>query len=303
MKLNSPMKMCQARNAEHRSNGSPGRASRWSLRSVVTIILTGLLPCFTAPGCTTIDHRAAQVALHFGMGSTVIRGAGFRHQLFSRTPGEGRTLWVFIDGDGYPYSRAGTAVSNDPTPRRALALELAVVTSGPVLYLGRPCNFSVRKDPECNAQYWTSQRYSSAVVASMVAAVQKYAADRFQQIVLIGYSGGGTLAVLMAPQLDRTAAVVTLAANLDIDAWTHWHDYLPLTGSMNPSQMPSMPASIAQWHLVGDRDTNTPPWLNDRYWATVTPDHIWHYAQFDHVCCWVEQWPSIFERIQAALGP
>lgn len=307
MKLNSKHKMCQARNASRRSNNRsslPGRGMGAGPMAVSAIAgLMGLLLCVTAPGCTTIDHRVERLALQQGLTSAVVRGAGFRHQVFARQSATGKTLRVFVDGDGNPYSRGGTVVSNDPTPHRALALELAVRTPGAVLYVGRPCHFSVRGDPTCIAQYWTSQRYSAAVVASMVAAVQQYAADRFQQIVLIGYSGGGTLAVLMAPQLGRTAAVVTIAANLDIDAWTQWHGYLPLAGSLNPSQMAPLPSGIQQWHLVGDRDMNTPAWLNDTYWVNVAPDRIWHYAQFDHVCCWVRQWPAILARIQAELGP
>jgi len=303
VKLNSRIKMCQAHNTVQRSNSSSFPWDQMRAAPRATFILAGLLSAITAPGCTTIDHRAEQLALHQGLTSTVARGTGFRHQLFSRPSEPGRTLWVFIDGDGYPYSHAGTAVSNDPTPHRPLALELAGATPGPVLYVGRPCNFSVRADSECRARYWTSQRYSAAVVDSMVVAVRQYAADRFEQLVLIGYSGGGTLAVLMAPQLGRTVAVVTIAANLDIDAWTQWHGYLALIGSLNPSDIPPLPVAIQQWHLVGNRDTNAPPRLNDRYWATVASDRIWHYAQFDHVCCWAEQWPTILERIQTALGP
>src|SRR5450631_4300438 len=193
VKLNSRIKMCQARNAVQRSNSSSFPWDQMRAAPRAAVILAGLLSAITAPGCTTIDHRAEQFALHQGLTSTVARGTDFRHQLFSRPSEPGRTLWVFIDGDGYPYSHAGTAVSNDPTPHRALALELAGATPGPVLYVGRPCNFSVRADSECTARYWTSQRYSAAVVDSMVVAVQQYAADRFEQLVLIGYSGGGTL--------------------------------------------------------------------------------------------------------------
>jgi len=253
--------------------------------------------------CSTAGRRADQLARAGALTPRILQGADFQHQLYARLEATGDTLLVFIDGDGVAYTNGGTAVSTDPTPHRALALELAAETPGPVVYLGRPCSFSVRADPACSPDDWTSSRYSAAVATSMARAVARYAGERFQRLVLVGYSGGGTLAVLMAAQLGRTAAVITIAANLDTDAWTQWHGYLPLTGSLNPSDMAPLPSSIPQWHLVGDRDTNTPARLNARYWATVAPDRIWHYAQFDHVCCWAEHWPAIFARIQAERGP
>jgi hypothetical protein len=33
----------------------------------------------------------------------------------------------------------------------------------------------------------------------------------------------------------------------------------------------------------------------------MPPERIWRYADFDHTCCWVEQWPEIFARLDAAL--
>lgn len=87
-------------------------------------------------------------------------------------------------------------------PRVPLGLELAVRTPESVLYLGRPCYFGLIRDG-CTEKVWTSERDSAAVVASMVAATKTYvAAHNFQRVLIVGYSGGGTLAVLMASQLS-----------------------------------------------------------------------------------------------------
>jgi hypothetical protein len=96
--------------------------------------------------------------------------------------------------------------------------------------------------------------------------------------------------------------VVTIAADLDVDAWTRWHHYLPLTGSLNPATQPPLDPHITQWHLVGDRDSNVPPEISRRYLDRVPNDHVWHYSTFDHTCCWVERWPDILARIEAELG-
>ena len=54
-----------------------------------------------------------------------------------------------------------------------------------------------------------------------------------RQIVFIGYSGGGTLATLLVEHFPQTRAVVTIAGNLDVKAWTEYHNYEPLFLSIN----------------------------------------------------------------------
>jgi pimeloyl-ACP methyl ester carboxylesterase len=105
---------------------------------------------------------------------------------------------------------------------------------------------------------------------------------------------------LIAPRVPRSA-VVTLAANLDVDAWTRWHHYEALTGSLNPATEAKLDANIPEWHLLGDRDLIVPPQLSQRYLERIDPAHVWHYSSFDHVCCWTQQWGDIFSRLQAVM--
>ena len=70
---------------------------------------------------------------------------------------------------------------------------------------------------------------------------------------------------------------------------------------MNPATEPPLDSSIAVLHLVGDQDTVAPARLSQGYLDRVSVDYVWHFASFDHVCCWVEQWPDLFARIEAAL--
>ncbi len=243
------------------------------------------------------------MAHHAGLSADLVQGLRYQHQLFVGHSDTGDSLFVFIDGDGSPWSADGRRINRDPTPRRPLALELAAQTPRSILYLGRPCYFSARFDSACNPRVWTSERYSRPVVDSLAAAVNHYVSDHgYSHVALIGYSGGGTLAVLMAPQVRSTVAVITIAANLDVDAWARGHRYLPLEGSLNPAAEPPLDAAIRQWHLLGDRDANVPEELSRRYLDNINPDDIWRYAGFDHVCCWAEQWPAILTRIEHALG-
>ena len=243
---------------------------------------------------------ATRTALNAGLTPAIVQGTMFQHVTFVRpTPAAG-PWYVFIEGDGSPWSGGGTRVSDDPTPHHPLALTLAAQTPASIMYLGRPCYFQARNDAACRPSAWTSERYSEQIVASMAAVINRHvAANASHGVVLIGYSGGGVLAVLIAP-LVQASAVITIAANLDVEAWARWHRYTPLNGSLNPAAQPPL-NSPREWHLVGDRDTVVPPRLSQRYLDRLTPEHVWHYPRFDHVCCWEQQWPGIFARIQAAI--
>lgn len=231
----------------------------------------------------------------------MLRGTAFAHQAYYTKGLVPDTLFVFFDGDGSPWVNNGTRAAQDPTPRVTLALHLAVHSDASVLYLCRPCYCGATGEA-CSAELWTSRRYSPEVVDSMAAALNAFlATHHFSEVALIGYSGGGVLSVLVAPRVPSVRFVVTAAANLDIAAWTGYHGYLPLDGSLNPADEPALPPRVQEWHLVGGQDRNTPPGLNDRYWGRVRADQVWTYPQFDHVCCWVEQWPQIFARLRAAM--
>ena len=86
---------------------------------------------------------------------------------------------------------------------------------GPAVYVGRPCYHGLGDRASCVPALWTSGRYSESVVTSMAAAVQRVVAARgIERTVWIGYSGGGVLAVLLAPRVPETVGLVTIAANL-----------------------------------------------------------------------------------------
>jgi pimeloyl-ACP methyl ester carboxylesterase len=244
-----------------------------------------------------------RIAQRGGLAAAVVQGTQFRHEIFMNTAPRGAVLFVFIDGDGSPWNRDGQEPAFDPTPHRPLALELAAGTPRSVIYVGRPCYFSVRSDAACTPSVWTAERYSAPVVASLAAVVNGFAADHgFGRVVLIGYSGGGALAVLMAPHIPSTRAVVTIAADLDTAAWSAWHGYLPLDGSLNPAAQAPLDPAIRQWHLVGGLDVNVPERVSRRYLDRMDPAQVWRFPRFDHRCCWVEQWPAVLARIETELG-
>ncbi len=264
--------------------------------------MVGALICGGLVACVSPTERADRDARAAGLERSVVEGSGFRHRVYAVTRVQDEILIVFIEGDGSPWIRGGTEIADDPTPRSLLALELAAATPGSVLYVGRPCYFGLKHDPGCEPDLWTFARYSEGVVESMSAAVRRVADSvGAAKVVLVGYSGGGTVAVLMAPRIPEVMAVVTVGGNLDTDAWTQSHAYLPLTASLNPALVAPLPPTIEQWHLVGGRDIDVPPDSVKRYLERSPNAHVWRLEDFDHRCCWRNAWPAIWRELESEL--
>ena len=224
----------------------------------------------------------------------------FSHLLIRHTDNpDSDVLHVYIEGDGKPWIKH-RYIAKDPSPENPLALHLMMRDPQNSLYLGRPCYFTRYRSGDtgdntsCHPAFWTSARYSEQVVESMVATLEAYIEmNAYSKVVLIGYSGGGTIAYLMAGKTDRVDRVVTVAANLDHGAWTHYHDYSPLRDSLEPIAT-DIPRTISQLHLRGGRDRNVPEKVLKKFmvdekarWVTI-PD-------YDHVCCWEKNWRNILD--------
>ena len=246
-------------------------------------------------GCVSPSELVFQRMDKLGLDRTIVTGANFSHLMAreNKAPNS-EVLHVYIDHDGLPWVRPNV-VSSDPTPRLALGLELMARDEADRIYLGRPCYFGLMGDPDCNSRQWTDSRYSDAVVGSMAAALNSLVEARgaSTSVVLIGYSGGGTLAFLMAPRVPSTTAVITIGANLDVAAWTALHHYSALTGSLDPALEPTLPAGIKQVHMLGGRDTVVPPAISRHVTLRQPGAVIVDIAEFDHVCCWVDRWPTL----------
>lgn len=223
----------------------------------------------------------------------------FKHLLISNTAAPRQDhLDVYIEGDGIPF-RNRYEISADPTPHNPLALRLMNEDKNASIYLGRPCYFALR-DEHCGAEKWTSERYSDEIVASMVVALRHYlnlSAHKYHSITLIGYSGGGTLALLMAARMPEITQLVTVSANVDIDAWARLHDYTLLTGSINPANTLSSATPALQLHFIGERDENIPASIALPFFRKIQQEPM-IISNADHQCCWVQAWPKLLQTIE-----
>jgi hypothetical protein len=204
----------------------------------------------------------------------------------------GDALTVYVEGDGRAWS-LGAPPAN-PTPRTPVGLELALADpGGPLLYLGRPCQFTAFRAGACPATLWTGGRFGAAVIDAMDAAVVD--AERqsgARSLVLVGFSGGAAVAALIALRHPETALLVTVAGVVDHAAWTKLHGVAPLAESLNPADRLAALVRIPQVHLVGSADDIVPPVLAGvlvaRYPAGA-PARV-ETTPNQHDCCWPDGW-------------
>lgn len=250
-------------------------------------------------GCATPAENFIGTATQLGFSIQDLDGNPYQHKLFANPEAQYadniNTLHIYLDGDGTPWER-NTRIAEDPTPRNPVILKLMVKDQGPALLLGRPCYYGLNRSDLCNNRLWTSHRYASEVVNSMLAALKHWISPRkVKHLVLIGYSGGGALATLLAPLLDKTSTVVTIAGNLDIIAWSERHGYISLSGSLNPMTDAHIPPDIKQFHLAGLEDFNVPADIIESFSATQKNALFLPQPGYTHSCCWIEIWPDILK--------
>jgi hypothetical protein len=231
-----------------------------------------------------------------------LEGTHFSHQAFvhfDTTPAD--RVHLYLSGDGLPWLRR-TQISRNPTPRDPVALALMAQDPQAAIYLGRPCYHLDQMPENCLPGLWTFGRYSTEVVMSMAAALTKYLDDvGFEHVTAIGYSGGGVIALLLArdvPQIDR---VITIATNLDTAAWSRDHGYAPLIASLNPTELRDWPTTLQEVHLQGAEDQRVSPGTTQRYFANATARVVHRIIkpEYDHRCCWQQDWTTLLNEAQA----
>ena len=271
-------------------------------RALFLLALLGLAGCGTGGLLADRRERALDLAAAAGWRHQQIEAGRFTLTAFHKGLDAGASeLAVYIEGDGDAWRNRFT-LARDPTPSNPLALRLALEDPAPaVAYLGRPCQYTTEASKRgCHPVHWSTHRYGEDVIAATSAAI-----DRLKRrsgaatVALVGYSGGGAVAALVAARRGDVSYLITVAGNLDPAAWTRHHELAPLSGSLNPADAADALRALPQTHFVGADDEIVPRLIAASYLARLgngAPARLVVVPDADHDCCWVEAWPRLLSR-------
>lgn len=234
--------------------------------------------------------RADAVLGPAGFTPRLLASADFPVHAWLRVRGD-ETLTVVIEGDGATWFNPRWP-PGDPTPEVSQAAALALEISGSVAYVARPCQFKLTS--ACHIEHWTSARFAPELVKALDRTL-----DRLKGFVgaknlrLVGHSGGGVMAVLLAQGRSDVAGVVTLMAPLAIGEWTKLLDLSSLDGP-DPMDQPSL--RVPAIHVAGGRDSVVPSEIVKRYTSAKGGEYV-EWPQVDHACWSIDSARTIIGRL------
>ena len=206
-----------------------------------------------------------------------------------------RQVTIYLESDGAPW-RMPDEPPHDPTPQRPMVLRMAIDDAADaVAYLGRPCQYLAPEQlARCDPALWMRGRFGEDAVAAIDTAVtrikSRYGASG---VNLVGYSGGGAMAALVAARRRDVGCLVTIAAPLDTDAWTAAINVSSLSYSLNPADAAHKLASLPQTHFRGGNDRLVPTPTARRFLQRTPGAVVIDIDRYDHQCCWGDDWKGL----------
>lgn len=276
---------------------------------VISLVAETLLPTFLALflfvslGCarqnlTATSADLKMVAREQSLVVHTLHAPPFSLVALSPQSSSGPVLRIYIEGDGMAWVTR-SKLSADPTPVHPLALVLMKVDGmADKAYLARPCQYV--QTEVCAKEYWSERRFSPEVIKSMNDAMdQLKSTGKYQSLELVGYSGGGTMALLLAAHRDDIHSIRTIAGNLDHKWLNEYHHLTPLAGSLNPPDFTDHLASIPQQHFFGEDDRIVPVGVYQSYRSAFQDARclgMTVVSGADHGTGWRENWQHCLEE-------
>lgn len=238
------------------------KKGKWRLSFVFVLTLSILSSgsyCAAMPAFMERGYGAQKKACQAGFDKRYVKAGIFTLTTYERFKAPSKIIRVYIEGDGRAWETR-TRLSDDPTPSDPVALGLAVADpADAVVYIARPGQFPAPDSAECDPGYWSSRRFAPEVVDSFDKAIDILKnRSGAGSIELIGYSGGGAIAVLVAARRADVSSIRTVAGNLDPKALCSYHNVSQLYGSLDPLDFAQKVADIPQRHFVGSKDKTVP---------------------------------------------
>lgn len=267
------------------------------LQGTVLISLSLLLA-----GCISASpHRSAQkIASESGLISEKFDTDPFPIIGWHRLTPPVHSLRVYIEGDGFAW-KSRTTPSDNPTPRNPTGLMLAAADKQTnVFYLARPCQFIGPPLPaNCQVNVWTQDRFSPAVIDAMNEALSQMVL-RYPGVTLdlMGYSGGGNIAALLAERRSDVRSLRTVAGNLDVAYVNAVHHVTPMPAAESAIDRAPALRTLPQIHYSGEADTTVPPAVARRFQHAVGGRCVQTevISGMEHGSDWAAVWPRLLAQ-------
>jgi len=244
-----------------------------------------------------LSINADTIAHKNGFKKELIDGGDFIFTTYSKITNPLSDYVFYIEGDGNITKFGGTP-SKNPTPRNPMVLKLAIKDMREnVVYVARPCQYTpMSMNPKCTEEYWTNKRWSEDSVDNINNVINSLA-SKAKNIHLVGFSGGGGIAVLVAVKNKKVKDIITVAGNLNVSEFIRYHKNIPCLGSMNPIDYAKKIKNIPQIHLSGSEDKRVPFFIADSFIKKSNSSCVKHRIidGNTHSKGWLENWENILK--------
>ncbi len=268
-------------------------------------IKASLLAVLALSGCiaTTLPYMRNETAQRIAAPAWMIKrdipAEGLKLRAYERIHDRGGVANLYIEGEGSAFDTPALWALN-PTPENPVALHMATKDKAEnLIYLARPCQYTGTDG--CDEVNWKSGRFSQEVLTSYSDALDKIA-QRYDisGFNLIGYSGGGAIATILAAQRSDIVSLRTVSGILDhktlsasVNSTSKNYDF---SDSLNPADYAEQLVNIPQYHFIGGQDPYVPPAVLHSYLQSMPPStcvQTMLIQEAGHDEGWVNKWPDL----------
>lgn len=281
------------------------------------LVLAGLSACYWATGpnrhetAIRLASAAHMLERHIIVGEVDIT-------TFERGTKRNAPARLYIEGDGPLWLMNEQIVyepmvSINPTPVNPVALHMATRDNAPnKFYMARPCQYQRGHRPDedggCVPSMWLEGRYGADVVAIMDTAIdnikKRYGITGFE---LIGFEGGGVIALALATERDDIISVRTVAAPLDHEILTAAKKIPAFDKSLNAPEFARDVARVPQHHFFGHLEDEIPyKAMYDSYAAAAGSTQCMRFSEIRHASDrkgFVPEWPALLRMAVDCNAP
>lgn len=202
-----------------------------------------------------------------------IKTSLFNLKSFQKIEDKNLPIKFYIEGDGFSYIDKYT-ISSNPTPLEPTALKVALNDSYPnIVYLARPCQYI--NSQNCSEFFWGEGKYSFEIINSISEAITILKGNsKSKQIKVVGYSGGGTIALLLGTYREDVEEIVTIAGNLNPKLLHELYEIPVMKKSLNPMDFINRLKNIKQTHYIVKNDEVVPKEVSNSYFNAVIDSNL-----------------------------